>query len=157
MTLHMERHSVPTNAVSEFDTSFPLVNELGFIGSRSRVGAEQISSLREHGRQTRAASRADRFERMAIERSSLRGGTALGSLDRKTLGPSREAHRSTATVRDAGFYVSGLGTSARGSLHEADRMAAQTRRSIEHMQTITAAALGVLAGFVLFLILLYTS
>lgn len=156
MTLHMERHSVPSDYSVEQNGRKSSVDALAFIGSRARVSPEQLASLREHGRQSRASSRADRFERMALERSS---STQLRTASkRRTQNCTESARRiERQNLSHTEFWTSTRPASevARSTVRDNDRRAAITQRSVENMQTVTAAALGVIAGFILFLIVLY--
>ena len=159
MTIHIERHSVPqsmnpgTRQVTHTEVPVPDTTAIGHLNRRQDHGG--VEALRDHGRRIRAVGKADMLERLAVVRNSAPTADSLGastrrqqvernfrSWDRFARPVPEEDHRPRARRIDSRQCG-------------ADEIPAQTQRSIERMQTVTAAALGVIAGFVLFLFLLY--
>lgn len=159
MTIHMERPSVPEQMISDRQ----VVRRADLAVERSTQGTSparqmdnaDVAALRERGRQNRAVGRADRFERLAAGRDTN------ARFDRYAPVPTRlRSHRDTFSSvtfdrRSEDAYISTHSRSSDNVQRGAGEIPASAHRSIERMQTITAAALGLIAGFILFLFLLY--
>lgn len=159
MTIHMERLSVPEEATS--DREFIQKSGIGvdrfeqLNGKGSRIGKERVAMLRDHGQRNRAVGKDERFERLNAGRNEVRRFDTLSPVEDR-LASQREFLSSVSFDRRAGgacmpASARGMGKVQRGTVENA----APAQRSIERMQIITAAALGIIAGFILFLFFLY--
>lgn len=159
MTIHMERPSVP-----EYMTYGPRVSgRNGYMAApieqdsdlRARSSSSGVAGLRDRGRHSRSIGKAERFERLAEGRAVesrfaplapavTRNGSQRDVRQRVEFEPHAEGVRiwNGESCNDA---------AGRGAVE----FPTQSQRSVERMQTITAAALGIIAGFILFLFLLY--
>ena len=159
MTTHMERLSVPEKATSERD----IIQESGFgaerfeqvNGNRPRIGKQRVATLRDYGQRSREVGKEERFERLNAGRDEVRRFDTLSPVETR-LASQRDPLSSVSFDRRTRGAC--MPTSARGIdkvQRGAFENAAPAQRSIERMQTITAAALGIIVGFILFLFLLY--
>lgn len=159
MTIHMERPSVPEHVISDRQ----VVRRADLAVERSAQATSPahqmdnagVAALRERGRQNRAVGKADRFERLAAGRDTNTRFVCYAPVP-----PRLCTHRDTfsGVTFDRHSEDAYIPTHSRGSdnvRRGAVEIPASAQRSIERMQTISAAALGVIAGFILFLFLLY--
>ena len=161
MTIHMERPSVPEELTADRqnvrNSGLAVESFKQVADDRSRIDNATVAALRDHGLRSRSGTKAERFERLSVGRDAGRRFDRYTSVAK--WGAS-ERHLFSSANFDRMAPDVCIPTSARGSdsvRREAVDFRAPAQRSIERMQTITAAALGVIAGFVLFLFLLYAS
>lgn len=159
MTIHIERLSVPEKATSGgeiFQKSSVGVDRFEQVnGNRSRIAKDRVATLRNYGQRNRAVGKDERFERLNAGRNEVRRFDTLPPVEDR-LASQREFLFSVSFDRRAGgacmpASARGMGKVQRGTVE----YAAPAQRSIERMQIITAAALGIIAGFILFLFFLY--